>query len=70
MEWGQQMRKHQETSNDAMYHNTRTTNIMQKKQSLIILSGAIEMEIASIPKNEQKEFLETYNRLKSTNQTY
>tara|TARA_B100001750_G_C15508152_1_gene601803 strand:+ start:1753 stop:2853 length:1101 start_codon:yes stop_codon:yes gene_type:complete len=33
----------------------------EKKQSLIILSGAIEMEIASMPKNEQKEFLETYN---------
>ena len=33
----------------------------EKNQSLIILSGAIEMEIASMPKNEQKEFLETYN---------
>ena len=33
----------------------------EKKQPLIMLSGAIEMEIASIPKNEQKEFLQTYN---------
>jgi ribosome-binding ATPase YchF (GTP1/OBG family) len=33
----------------------------EKNQPLIMLSGAIEMEIASIPKNEQKEFLQTYN---------
>ena len=36
MEWGQQIRKHQEASNNAMYHNSRTTNIRQKKQTLLL----------------------------------
>lgn len=36
MEWRQQMRKHQEVSNDAMYHNTRTTNVRQIKQTLLV----------------------------------
>ena len=36
------------------------------KQSLIILSGAIEMEISSMPEDEQEEFLETYNLKESS----
>ena len=39
---------------------------INNKQSLIILSGAIEMEISSMPENEQQEFLDTYNLKESS----
>lgn len=35
MEWGQQMRQHQENARDAMYHNSNYTNSREKKIPLI-----------------------------------
>ena len=36
MEWGQQMRKHQQVSRDAMYHNSNYTNSRETKIPLIL----------------------------------
>ena len=36
MEWGQQMRKHEQVSRDAMYHNSNYTNSRETKIPLII----------------------------------
>ena len=36
MEWGQQMRKHEQVSRDAMYHNSNYTNSREIKIPLII----------------------------------
>ena len=32
MEWGQQMRKHQQVSRDVMYHNSNYTNSRETKK--------------------------------------